>query len=258
VKNYFVRRGIELIGILTGGGLGAWWRTGSSPARPDVDVTGFNIDRLLPYQATPEYRRTRTVESLGMVYQCHYPTRSMMTARGAKRSAFHDRLAARGAYFRDVSGWEGADWYAPPASSPIPGRSRRPQRWFPTGRASTAPAARACIVMDMSFMSKFRVEGRDAGRLLDYISANDVDGAAGIITYTQWLNEAGKLEADLTVTKLDEDRYWVVARTTPTATPRPGCGATSPRTRTSTCRMSPRASPSSTCRGRARAIFCTR
>ncbi len=52
--------------------------------RPDVDVTGFNIDRLHPYQANPEYRRTRTVESLGMVYQCHYPTRSMQSRRAAR------------------------------------------------------------------------------------------------------------------------------------------------------------------------------
>ena len=30
-----------------------------------------------------------------------------------KKSAIYDRLAAKGAYFKDVSGWEGADWYAP-------------------------------------------------------------------------------------------------------------------------------------------------
>jgi glycine cleavage system aminomethyltransferase T len=66
----------------------------------------------------------------------------------------------------------------------------------------------------MSFMSKFLVEGRDAGRLLDWISANNVDGAAGQITYTQWLDEAGKLQGDLTVTKLADDRYWVVASDT--------------------------------------------
>jgi 4-methylaminobutanoate oxidase (formaldehyde-forming) len=41
-----------------------------------------------------------------------------------------------------------------------------------------------------------------------------VDGAAGVITYTQWLNEGGTLEADLTVTKLDDERYWVVASDT--------------------------------------------
>ena len=60
--------------------------------------------------------------------------------------------------------------------------------------------------MDMSFMSKFLVQGRDAGRVLNHISANDVDGEAGRITYTQWLNDKGTLEADLTVTKLGDER----------------------------------------------------
>jgi glycine cleavage system aminomethyltransferase T len=59
------------------------------------------------------------------------------------------------------------------------------------------------ILMDMSFMSKFLVQGRDAGRVLDRISAGAVDGDAGRTVYTQWLNEDGKLEADLTVTKLE-------------------------------------------------------
>jgi len=63
-------------------------------------------------------------------------------------------------------------------------------------------------------MSKFLVQGRDSGRLLNQLSANNVDGDAGVITYTQWLNEAGTLEADLTVTKLDDDRFWVVATDT--------------------------------------------
>jgi glycine cleavage system aminomethyltransferase T len=63
-------------------------------------------------------------------------------------------------------------------------------------------------------MSKFLVQGRDAGRLLERLSANHVDGDSGLITYTQWLNEGGTLEADLTVTKLDDDRFWVVASDT--------------------------------------------
>jgi glycine cleavage system aminomethyltransferase T len=70
------------------------------------------------------------------------------------------------------------------------------------------------IVMDMSFMAKFAVQGRDAGRELDHLSANRVDGASGLITYTQWLNDAGKLEADLTVTKLADDDFYVVASDT--------------------------------------------
>jgi len=76
--------------------------------------------------------------------------------------------------------------------------------------------------MDMSFMSKFLVEGRDAGRVLDHLSANSVDGAAGQITYTQWLDEAGKLQADLTVTKLADDRFWSSRRIRRIATSRRG------------------------------------
>jgi len=215
LKNYFVAAGLNSIGILTGGGIGRALAHWIVDGQPDVDVTGMHIDRLQPYQTTPAYRRTRTVESLGMVYQCHYPHRSMTTARGAKRSALHDRLAARGAYFRDVSGWEGADWYAPDGGTPEPGPLTwgRPS-WFDAWAAEHRAAREGVIVMDMSFMSKFLVQGRDAGRVLEWISANRVDGEAGQITYTQWLNAAGKLEADLTVTKLDDERYLVVASDT--------------------------------------------
>ena len=215
LKNYFVAAGLNSIGILTGGGLGRVVAHWIMNGRPDVDVTGFNIDRLHTYQANPEYRKTRTVESLGMVYQCHYPTRSMQTARDVKRSAIHDRLVARGAYFRDVSGWEGADWYAPAGSEPKPdGLSWGRQSWFPYWEAEHHAAREGVILMDMSFMSKFLVQGRDAARLLSYISANHVDGDQGVITYTQWLNVGGTLEADLTVTKLDEETFWVVASDT--------------------------------------------
>lgn len=215
LRNYFVAAGLNSIGILTGGGLGrvlAHWIT---DGRPDVDVTGFNIDRLHPYQANPEYLRTRTVESLGMVYQCHYPTRSMQTARGAKHSALHRHLAERGAHFRDVSGWEGADWYAPSVIAAGTERlSWGRQHWFDYWAAEHRAARESVVLMDMSFMSKFFVKGSDAARMLNRVSANQVDGEPGVITYTQWLNEGGTVEADLTVTKLDDDTFWVVASDT--------------------------------------------
>ncbi len=215
LRHYFVAAGLNSIGILTGGGLGRAIAHWIIDGRPDIDVTGMNIDRLHAYQANPEYRRTRTVESLGMVYQCHYPGRSMQTARGAKVSALHDRLASAGAYFKDVSGWEGPDWYAPPGVEPVvEALSWGRQNWFPYWAAEHRAAREGVILMDMSFMAKFLVQGRDAGPFLDHLSANHVDGDPGTITYTQWLNEGGTLEADLTVTKLADDRFWVVASDT--------------------------------------------
>ncbi len=215
LKNYFVAAGLNSIGVLIGGGLGrvlAYWIINGAP---DVDVTGFNIDRMRSYQADPDYLRARTAESLGMVYRAHYPNRSPQTARDVKLSPIHDRLAARGAYFREVSGWEGADWYAPDGSEPIVERlSWQRENWFPYWQAEHEAARRGVVLMDMSFMSKFIVEGPDSGTLLESISANRVDGEPELTTYTQWLNPAGTIEADLTVTKLDEGRFWVVATDT--------------------------------------------
>ncbi len=215
LRNYFVAAGLNSIGIITGGGIGRLVARWIVEGRPDMDVTGFNIDRLEPYQAAPEYRRARTVEALGMVYQCHYPTRSMQTARGMRLSPVHQRLVERSAYFRDVSGWEAADWYAPPGEKPRVERlSWGRENWFPWWQAEHEAARNGVILMDMSFMAKFRVEGPDAGHLLERVSANRVDGEPERITYTQWLNEAGTIEADLTVSKLAADRFWVVATDT--------------------------------------------
>ena len=218
LKNYFVAAGLNSIGILTGGGIGRlvahWIMTG----RPDVDVTGINIDRLHPYQANPEYRATRTVESLGLVYATHYPGRSARTARGARLSPVHHRLAAQHPVLRDVSGWESADWYAPDEASAAAAATAElswgRRDWYRHWEAEHHACRDGVILMDMSFMAKFAAQGRDAGRELDRISAGSVDGEPGRITYTQWLNDDGRIEADLTVTKLADDEFYVVASDT--------------------------------------------
>ena len=215
LKNYFVAAGLNSIGILSGGGLGrvmAHWILNGSP---DVDVTSFNIDRLHRYQANPEYRRDRTRETLGTVYKCHYPTKSFESARGAKRSALHDRLAAAGACFTDTSGWEAPGWFAPPGEvASVDELSWGRMNWWPYWEAEHKACREAVILMDMSIMSKFLVQGRDAGSILDYISANRVNGETGVITYTQWLNSDALLEADVTVIKLEQDKFMVVVTDT--------------------------------------------
>ncbi|MEI7742456.1 MAG: FAD-dependent oxidoreductase [Chloroflexota bacterium] len=215
LRNYWVVAGLNSVGIITGGGLGRvvanWMLTGSA----DVDITGINIDRLHRYQNNPEYRRARATEVLGAVFACHYPSFSMQTARGARLSPFHDRLAALGAHFRDVSGWESPGWFAPAGKQPvIEEMNWGRENWFPWWEAEHRACREAVTAMDMSFMGKFLVQGRDAGAFLNHISANEVDGEGGRITYTQWLSDTGRLEADLTVTKLDDERFMVVASDT--------------------------------------------
>jgi 4-methylaminobutanoate oxidase (formaldehyde-forming) len=215
IRNYFVAAGLNSIGLITGGGLGRvmaqWITTGD----PGVDITPINVDRFHHYQCNPEYRKTRVVETLGMVYRRHYPTRVPLTARDCKRSPFHDRLLDQRAYFTDVSGWESPAWYAPEGKEPVVEKlSWGRQNWFPYWEAEHHACREAVIAMDMTFMGKFLVQGRDAGRVLDYISANSVNGPADTITYTQWLNERGTIEADVTVTKLNEEEFIVVVTDT--------------------------------------------
>jgi len=215
IENYFVAAGLNSIGIITGPGLGRimaqWITTGD----PGADITGINVDRFHPYQCNPEYRKTRVVETLGMVFRRHYPTRVPLTARDCKRSPFHDRLKDRRAYFTDVSGWESPAWFAPEGREPkVDKLSWGRQNWFPYWEAEHRACREGVIAMDMSFMGKFLVQGRDAGRVLDHISANSVNGPVETITYTQFLNEHGRLEADVTVTKLTEDRFIVVVTDT--------------------------------------------
>jgi len=215
LQNYFVCAGLNSVGIIMGPGLGRMMAHWILEGDPGVDITGFNIDRLHTYQNNVEYRAHRVVESLGKVYKNHYPFQPMETARGAKKSVIYDRLKANGAYFKDVSGWEGADWYAPAGKkAEIENHSWKKEPWFDYWEAEHKAAREGVILMDMSFMSKFMVQGRDAGKILDYICANAVNGDCGQITYTPCLNDQGKLEADVTCAKLRENKFMVVVTDT--------------------------------------------
>lgn len=214
IRNYFVAAGMNSVGILSAGGLGRVMAQWITTGRPDVDVTGFNVDRFRPWQADDDYRAARTTEILGTVYAAHTPGKQLRSARDRLLSPVHDRLVGLGGYLREVSGWEGADWFAGPGATPAaePTWGRAP--WFAQWEAEHHAVREGVGLMDMSFMAKFRVQGPDAGRVLDAVSAGAVDEKAETITYTQWLDEDGRIEGDLTVTKLDEGDFWVVASDT--------------------------------------------
>eukprot|EP01124_Arcella_intermedia_P011758 TRINITY_DN18176_c0_g1_i1.p1 TRINITY_DN18176_c0_g1~~TRINITY_DN18176_c0_g1_i1.p1 ORF type:complete len:872 (-),score=147.40 TRINITY_DN18176_c0_g1_i1:72-2687(-) len=217
IRNHFVAAGLNSIGILSGGGIGRLLSHWILHGKPDQDVTGYNIDRLHKYQTNPKYRSERVEETLGMVYKTHYPYYSKKTSRGAKRSPFYESFKQRGAYFKDVSGWEGADWFAPldrPSEAKIDHYSWKRQHWFEFWKHEHKACREGVVLIDMSFMSKFLIQGRDAGECLNRLSTANIDGPKDTIVYTQWLNDDGKMEADVTISKLDDDKFLVIATDT--------------------------------------------
>jgi 4-methylaminobutanoate oxidase (formaldehyde-forming) len=214
IKNYFVAAGMNSVGVLSAGGLGRVMAHWIISGLPDVDVTAWDVARFRTDQLEPAYRRERTTEILGTVYAAHTPGKQLRTMRDRLLSPVHDRLVRNGGLLREVSGWEGADWFAGPGrtAEAEPTWGRAP--WFEQWQSEHDTVRNGVGLMDMSFMAKFSVTGPDAGAMLDHLSVGDVNGEPGWITYTQWLNDDGRIEADLTVSKLADDSFWVVASDT--------------------------------------------
>ncbi len=208
---YFVAAGLNSLGILLSGGVGSVTAQWIVDGVPPVDVTGMTVDRTQPFETSRRFRADRTIEQLGALFgDAAWPNWHHRTARNVRRSVIHDRLAAAGAHFGASSGWEYAEWFAGPDARPeiVHGWDRDAS--FPLQAAEHRVVREAVGMLDMSVMAKFLVQGRDAETVLDFVSANSVAVPIGRIVYTQWLNKAGGIEADLTVTRLADDRFLVV------------------------------------------------
>ena len=210
LEGLFVAAGMNSIGIQSAGGVGKalaeWMRDG----HPSMDLWTVDVRRAMPFQADPQYLKERVAESLGRLYAVHWPFYQFRTARGMRTSPFHQRLAERGACFGEQQGWERPNWYAPKGIEPAYEYAWGRQNWFAYSAAEHRAVRDAVGLFDQTSFAKFELRGRDAEKVLGNLSANDVAIDDGRIVYTQWLNERGGIEADLTVTRLAHDRYWIV------------------------------------------------
>jgi 4-methylaminobutanoate oxidase (formaldehyde-forming) len=210
LKNCFVAAGMNSIGLQSAGGIGKvmaeWIRDG----HPPVDLWEVDVRRNMPFQGNRKYLGARVSETLGLLYATHWPFRQYESARGARKSALHDRLVARGACHGEAFGWERPNWYAPKGVMPRYQYSYGRQNWFEYSAAEHRAVRESVGLFDQSSFAKFRLEGPDACRALNRVCANDIDVATGRIVYTQWLNERGGIEADLTVTRLAADCFLIV------------------------------------------------
>ncbi len=210
LKNFYVAAGFNSIGIQSAGGAGKVLAEWMAEGHPPMDLWDVDIRRMLPFQGNPKYLHDRATEVLGLLYDMHWPYRQCVTSRGLRRSPLHDRLAERGACFGEVAGWERANWFAPEGVEPRYQYSYKRQNWFPYAAEEHKAVRQAVALFDQTSFAKFLVQGRDAEAVLQRICANDVAVPPGKVVYTQWLNERGGIEADLTVTRLAEDAFQVV------------------------------------------------
>ncbi|WP_225029095.1 GcvT family protein [Xinfangfangia pollutisoli] len=210
LAGYWVAAGYNSVGIVSSGGAGMalahWITEGEAP----FDLWEVDIRRAQPFQKNRRYLKERVTETLGLLYADHFPYRQVATARGVRRSPLHAHLAARGAVFGEVAGWERANWFANPGQEREYRYSWKRQNWFDNQKAEHLAVRTGVGLFDMTSFGKIRVEGRDACRFLNRLCAGQMDVAAGKIVYTQMLNDRGGIECDLTVTRLSETAYLLV------------------------------------------------
>ncbi len=209
-EGLFVACGFNSIGIQSAGGVGKvmaeWIRDGYAP----LDLWDVDIRRTLPHQSNARYLRERVSECLGLLYAPHWPFYQYRTARGVRKSPLHDRLVQAGACFGEAAGWERANWYAPGETAPEYEYSYGRQNWFEHWAAEHMAVREGVAMFEQTSFAKFQLAGRDALAVLNQVCANQVDVPVDRTVYTQWLNERGGIEADLTVTRTGESEFLIV------------------------------------------------
>ena len=215
VRGFWVAAGLSLNGFGGGGGIGralAGWITAGDPG---VDIGPYRAWRFGDVYRDPGFAAGLGRETYSDYYRLRYPFDADLAGRPRRLSALYGRLQEAGAVFGTKAGWERADYHEPGRPWRRAGRDQagygwtRPP-WFERVAAEARAVRERAGIIDLSSFGKIAVEGPGALGLLQRVSANDVDRPVGSVVYTQWCDERGGMVADVTVSRLADDRFRVV------------------------------------------------
>ncbi|MCB1467012.1 MAG: FAD-dependent oxidoreductase [Rhizobiaceae bacterium] len=212
-SNMFVGAGFNAFGIASGGGAGwvlaQWVVDGEAP----LDLWVVDIRRFSGLHRDRQWVCDRTLEAYGKHYTIGFPHEEYLSGRPYIVSPLYERLKSHNAVFGSKLGWERPNWFAPDGTAAEDVYSMGRQNWFQPVGDEHRHVREAVGIFDQSSFAKYELTGTDAQRTLDWICANDVSKPVGRLTYTQLLNTRGGIEADLTVARLAEDKFYIVTGT---------------------------------------------
>lgn len=211
VEGLYCACGFNSVGILSSGGVGRSLAEWIVEEAAPMDLIDVDVSRMQPFQKNKQYLYDRTTETLGLLYDMHWPNKQYKTARNLRRSPLHDRLTKKGARMTEMAAYERPGFFVRGDEPREWTFSFGHQSWFPSVKREVTTTTTNVSVTDQSCYTKFMVEGPDAMTALNCICANDIDVPVGKLVYTQWLNAKGGIEADVTITRISETKYMVVS-----------------------------------------------
>jgi glycine cleavage system aminomethyltransferase T len=211
VRNLFVLAGFSIFGIVFGGGAGRYAAEWIVEGQPSLDMWEVDVRRFGPYAAAQPYLVDKALDVYGHEYAIHYPNQERPVGRPLKTDPLYERLRERGAVMGFRFGWERPLWFAPQGVEPRDELTFRRPNWLDHVAEECRAVRERVGVLDQTSFAKYEVRGAGAAAFLDRLCANALPPADGRIAVTQMLTERGGIECDLTLTRLAEDRYYVVS-----------------------------------------------
>lgn len=181
------------------------------------DVHEADVNRFHAFQKTPAYIRARSWQNYAEVYDIIHPKQQMERPRRVRLAPYHDRLAKQQGHFWAAAGWEVAQWYGQNAALLDQYGHRVPDRssweaieWSPIQGAEHLAVREFGGLFNLANFTKLEVSGVGATQFLNYLAANNVNRPVGKVVYTSLLDNSGGIKSDLTVTRLNDESYWVL------------------------------------------------
>ncbi|HST25035.1 MAG TPA: FAD-dependent oxidoreductase [Gaiellaceae bacterium] len=209
-RNVFVLAGFSIFGIVFGGGAGAYAAEWIVDGQPSDSMWDLDVRRFGPYANSTGYVVERAVEVFEDEYKIHFPEEERPAGRPLKTDPIHERLVDRGAVMGVRFGWERPLWFARNGKARDEYTFRR-GNWFATVGGECRAVRSAVGVLDQTSFAKFFIDGPGAERFLDRLCANRLPAETGRICLTQALTPKGGIECDLTVTRVEPERFYVVS-----------------------------------------------
>jgi dimethylglycine dehydrogenase len=209
VSNLWLNEG-HSFGITAAGGAGWQLAEWIVEGEPGIDMLAVDPRRFGDYTGK-RYVVTKNEETYRDVFTIHFPDEERPDARPAKTSPVYDKIDRLGAVWGQRYGWERANWFAPPGVERKDRWSFRRTNYFEhVGNECRRMRERVGII-DLSPFTKHEVTGAGAEAWLDGLVANKVPTRIGRIALSHALTRRGGIRSEFTITKIGEQRFYVVS-----------------------------------------------
>jgi dimethylglycine dehydrogenase len=208
LPNFWLAEGVPG-GILWGGTLGHYLSEWIVEGGTSVDMSELDPRRFGDY-ATKSWTRAKVQEVWGTHPDVRFPGEELPAGRPAKTAPSYDRLTGLGAVWSVMNGWEMPKWFATDATAATDDYSYRRSKHYRCVEAEVDAVRSGVGLFEMTPMTKFEVSGPGAQAWLDGLLANRLP-SVGRIALAHHLTSAGTVIAEYTVTRLTEDRFYLVS-----------------------------------------------